>query len=187
VAGELAAQGASGALEISGDPGGTSYLTEGYLTFAESAAVPDLGSRLVNSRRVLVDQWSRADQDSQPDGCAGDLLIDRGLIDPREWQTVLRSAALDALLSLAIGIWFWQAFTGTWLPLRFRMPSPLKPVGPLKVAALATGAPRTTSAAVVTAAAKTRFFPAYFAFPHFNMVDFHAHSRDAPCTKRNHT
>jgi hypothetical protein len=83
----LAAQGASGALEISGDPGGTSYLTEGYLTFAESAAVPDLGSRLVNSRRVLVDQWSRADQDSQPDGCAGDLLIDRGLIDPREWQT----------------------------------------------------------------------------------------------------
>jgi hypothetical protein len=69
----LAAQGASGALEISGDPGGTSYLTEGYLTFAESAAVPDLGSRLVNSRRVLVDQWSQADQDSQPDGCAGDL------------------------------------------------------------------------------------------------------------------
>ena len=69
----LAAQGASGALEISGDPGGTSYLTEGYLTFAESAAVPDLGSRLVNSRRVLVDQWSRADQDSQPAGCAGDL------------------------------------------------------------------------------------------------------------------
>ncbi len=39
------------------------------------------------------------------------------------------------------------------------MLSPLKPVGPLKVAALATGAPRTTSAAVVTAAAKTRFFP----------------------------
>jgi len=105
VAGELAAlaaQGASGALEISGDPGGTIYLTEGYLTFAESAAVPDLGARLVNSRRVLVDQWSRAHQDSQPDGCAGDLLIDRGLIDQREWQTVLRSAALDALLSLAI-------------------------------------------------------------------------------------
>jgi hypothetical protein len=82
VAGELAAlaaQGASGALEITGDPGGTIYLT-----FAESATVPDLGARLVNSRRILVDQWSRAHQDSQPDGCAGDLLIDRGLIDPRE-------------------------------------------------------------------------------------------------------
>jgi hypothetical protein len=116
VAGELAAlaaQGASGALEISGDPGGTSYLTEGYLTFAESAAVPDPGSRLVNSRRVLVDQWSRADQDSQPDGCAGDLLIDRGLIDPREWQTVLRSAALDALLSLAIQLSGDPAATGS--------------------------------------------------------------------------
>jgi len=116
VAGELAAlaaQGASGALEISGDPGATIYLTEGYLTFAESDAVPDLSARLVNSRRVLVDQWSRAQQDSQPDGCAGDLLIDRGLIDQREWQTVLRSAALDALLSLAIQLAGNPAATGS--------------------------------------------------------------------------
>ena len=64
----LARRGASGALEVSGDPGGAIYLSDGCLAFAESAAVPDLGSRLVNSRRLLVDQWGRADQDSQPGG-----------------------------------------------------------------------------------------------------------------------
>src|ERR1700733_8685793 len=69
-----------------------------------------------------------------------------------------------------IGIWFWQAFTGTWLPLRSRMLSPLKPVGlPPRVAALATGAPRTTSAAVVTAAAKMRFFPDILCVPPTNI------------------
>jgi hypothetical protein len=105
VADELAAlarQGASGALQISGDPGGTIYLSEGYLAFAESAAAPDLESRLVNSRRLMADQWSRAQQDSQPDGCAGDLLLRRGLIDIAEWQALLRSAVLDALLALAL-------------------------------------------------------------------------------------
>ncbi len=77
-------------------------MSGGCLAFAESAVVPDLGSRLVNSRRLLVDQWSQADQDSQPHGCAGDLLLRRGLIDPDEWQALLRSAALDALVAPAI-------------------------------------------------------------------------------------
>ncbi len=98
----LADHRACGALEITGDPGGTIYLQDGYLAFAESPAAPDLGSRLVNSRRVLVDQWRRADQDSQPDGCAGDVLLRRGLIDAAEWQALIRSAALDALLALAL-------------------------------------------------------------------------------------
>jgi hypothetical protein len=62
VAGELdalARRSASGALRISGDPGGAIYLNQGRLAFAESAAVADLGSRLVNSRRLGVDQWVR--------------------------------------------------------------------------------------------------------------------------------
>jgi hypothetical protein len=97
----LARRGASGALQINGDPGGTIYLRDGYLTFAESAAVPDPGSRLVNSRRLGVDQWSRAEQDSRPDGCPGEPLLRRGLADPEEWHALLRTAALDALLALA--------------------------------------------------------------------------------------
>ena len=64
VAGELAEsaqRGASGVSQIGGDPGGTIYLSEGYLDFAESAAVPDLGSGVVDSRRPGAEQWSRAD------------------------------------------------------------------------------------------------------------------------------
>jgi hypothetical protein len=99
---ELARLGASGALEFDGDPGGIIYLSTGRLAFAESAVVPDPGSRLVNSRRVGVDQWRLAQRDSQPDGCAGDLLLRRGLIDAAEWHALLRSACLDALLALAI-------------------------------------------------------------------------------------
>jgi len=98
----LARQGACGALRVDGEPGGTIYLSDGQLAFAESSAAPDLGSRLVNSRRLGVDQWRRAQRDSRAYGCAGDMLLRRGLIDVAEWQALLRSAALDALLALAI-------------------------------------------------------------------------------------
>ena len=98
----LAREGASGALRVGGEPGGTIYLSGGELAFAESAAAPDLGSRLVNSRRLGVDQWRRAQRDSRAYGCAGDMLLRRGLIDVAEWQALLRSAALDALLALAM-------------------------------------------------------------------------------------
>jgi hypothetical protein len=88
-------------LQVDGDPGGTIYLSDGRLAFAESEIVPDLGARLVNSRRLGVEQWHRAQLDSQPDGSAGDLLLRQGLLDAAEWQTLVRSAALDALLALA--------------------------------------------------------------------------------------
>ena len=105
LAGELAAlaqQRASGALRVRGDPGGVIYLSQGWLAFAESAVVPDLGSRLVNSRRLLPDQWRRAELDSEPGARPGDLLVRRGLLDAAEWEVVLRSATLDALLVLAV-------------------------------------------------------------------------------------
>ncbi len=97
----LASRSASGALQVSGEPGGTIYLSDGCLAFAESPGVPDLGSRLVNSRRLGVDQWRQANRDGHPDACAGDLLMRRGLIDEAEWQALLQSAALDALVALA--------------------------------------------------------------------------------------
>lgn len=63
--------------------------------------MPDLGSRLVNSRRLRVDQWRRAQRDSHPGWSAGDMLLRRGLLDEIEWHALVRSAALDALLALA--------------------------------------------------------------------------------------
>ncbi len=105
---------ASGALRVRGDPGGIIYLSRGRLAFAESAVVPDLGSRLVNSRRLLQDQWSRADQDAGPGGWAGAVLVRRGLIDAAEWQALLRSEALDALVVLAVQLAAGPPEAGTW-------------------------------------------------------------------------
>jgi len=45
----LAHNGASGTLRIVSRPGGVFYLKNGYLTYAETFAVPDLGTRLVRS------------------------------------------------------------------------------------------------------------------------------------------
>jgi len=113
---------------VGGDPGGTVYLIGGCLAFAESSAVPDLGSRLVNSRRLGVDQWRRAQFDSQPDGSAGDLLLRWGLLDAAEWQALLRSAALDALLALAIQLTQTPAAAGTSF-----IPRQAHPVGSVRL------------------------------------------------------
>ena len=75
--------------------------------------MPDLGSRLVNSRRLRVDQWHLAQRESQPDGTPGDLLLRRGLLEPVEWQALVRSAALDALLALASQLVRAQVMAGT--------------------------------------------------------------------------
>jgi hypothetical protein len=99
-------------VRVGGDPGGTLYLSGGCLAFAESPVVPDLGSRLVNSRRLGLDQWQRAQRDSGAYGGAGDLLLRRGLLDAAEWQALLRSATLDAILALALQLARAPASTG---------------------------------------------------------------------------
>src|SRR5581483_1013284 len=65
-----------------------------------------------------------------------------------------------------------HAWSGIWLPLAFSRLSLLKPdVGPLNVAALATGADTPTSAAVATASAKARFLRDMFVFPQRSFTD----------------
>ena len=62
----LAHNGASGALRIVGRPGGVVYLKNGYLTYAETSAVPDLGTRLVRSGCLTADDWRQVSQAGQP-------------------------------------------------------------------------------------------------------------------------
>ena len=97
---ELGHRGASAAVEISGQPGGIVYLSNGRLAFAESPAVPDLGTRLVRSRRLAPDVWDQIARDSRPDGAVGAALVGRAHVTPAELQRLLQSIALDALLAL---------------------------------------------------------------------------------------
>ncbi len=98
----LAQQRASGALEISGNPGGTVFLSGGYLTFAESPVVPDLRSRLISSRRLTADQWNEVIEGSQAHGGIGALLVSRDILTWGELRDLLQSIALDVLIALAV-------------------------------------------------------------------------------------
>jgi hypothetical protein len=125
------------ALRVSGTPGGTIYLSGGRQAFAGLADAPDLGSRLVESGRLPADQWSRAGQDSRPDGCAGDLLLGRGLIHPDEWEMLLRSAGLDALLALVVLLAAeYEAVIGELGWLKAGVLAAAGPLGPVTVEAL---------------------------------------------------
>lgn len=96
----LARDGASGAMEIDGGPGGTIYLEDGYITFATSPAVPDLAARLIGSGRLSGDQWSQLLDESHPYGWIGTVLVERSFISKDDLRSVLRSVALDAITAL---------------------------------------------------------------------------------------
>jgi len=98
----LAASGASGAVRITGHPGGVIHLAHGHLAFAESRIVPDIGSRLVNSGQLPARHWSDLLEASEPAGCESCLLLRRGLITAAEMKELLRSVTLDALLAVAV-------------------------------------------------------------------------------------
>lgn len=101
---QLARQGATGALEVAGAANGTIYLDGGQLTFAESSAVPGLAARLVNSRLLSPDQWNglaaAARQDDRSRSAASAYLRAHCQITMTDLEAVLRSAIVDAVLSL---------------------------------------------------------------------------------------
>jgi hypothetical protein len=98
----LALSGASGAVKITGHPGGVIHLADGYLTFAESRIVPDIGSRLLNSGQLPAQHWSGLLEASGATGCEACLLLRRGLLTAAELKDLLLSVTLDALLAMAM-------------------------------------------------------------------------------------
>jgi hypothetical protein len=111
---------ASGALRIDGDPGGVVYLDEGRLVFAEAAGVPDVGARLVGTRRLSAGQWAALRAADRPAGGLGTLLVERGLVGRDEMLAVLRSASLDALTALTAPLMRPPSVTRLWFDERER-------------------------------------------------------------------
>ncbi|MGA2824532.1 MAG: hypothetical protein ABSF03_00245 [Streptosporangiaceae bacterium] len=109
----LAYNGASGGLRIVGRPGGVVYLKNGYLTYAETSAVPDLGTRLVRSGCLTADDWRQVSQAGQPGDGVGAALAASGLVAAGELQQMAQSTALDALLALTASFAGDCSLTGT--------------------------------------------------------------------------
>ena len=97
---ELGRRGASGAMEITGHPGGIVYVRNGYLVWAESPAVPDLGTRLIGSGRLPSGVWDQIAREDGPDGTIGATLVSGDLLTRAELERLLQSVVLDALLAL---------------------------------------------------------------------------------------
>jgi hypothetical protein len=89
-----AGQGASGVLEINGDPYGAIYLDQGMITFASASWCPDIGTRV----RGLAGT-PEPDRDG-PEYCAE--LVNRGFLTSAELQAVVRSVIVDAVTVLTV-------------------------------------------------------------------------------------
>jgi hypothetical protein len=100
----LAQQRASGALEIVGNPGGMVFLSGGYLTYAESPAIPDLRTRLIRSQRISVEAWNEIIASDGDRGGVGALLVSGDVVSRSELRSLLWSVALDTLVALTLPV-----------------------------------------------------------------------------------
>ncbi|HEX9624295.1 MAG TPA: hypothetical protein VF979_07960 [Streptosporangiaceae bacterium] len=95
-------QGASGVLEVAGNPSGAIYLDGGEITFAQASWVPDLADRITEVggsadrvRALLLDGAGNGLD-------AGALLMQDGNLSRAALKAVLRSVVIDALIVLTM-------------------------------------------------------------------------------------
>jgi hypothetical protein len=86
----------TGALIVGGQPGGTVYLFEGQVTYAESAAAPGVGELLVASGRLAARTWQAALDAGTSRAQVGQLLLDQGHLTQGELELCVLGATYDA-------------------------------------------------------------------------------------------
>lgn len=95
----LAAQRASGVLEIDGDPAGVIYLDRGQVTYAQASWVPDLAARFCASQQPPADVRALLLGDD-PGRDPGTVLL--SCVSRAELQALLRSVIVDAIIALTV-------------------------------------------------------------------------------------
>jgi len=103
---DLGAQGASGVLEVMGNPSGAVYLDGGRIAFARASWVPGLVARLRGLRppsAELQELLARRDTDAADDDAAvAALAVRRGYLTEAGLHELIRSIVVDAFLVLTI-------------------------------------------------------------------------------------
>ena len=95
----LAAQRASGVLEIDGDPAGVIYLDQGQVTYAQASWVPDLAARFCASQQPPADVRALL-LGGDPGGDPGTVLL--SCVSRAELQALLRSVIVNAIIALTV-------------------------------------------------------------------------------------
>lgn len=95
-------QGASGVLDVAGNPSGVIYLDAGEITFAQASWVPDLADRLAGAGDSPA-QVRALLRDGAGNGLdVGALLMQHGSLSRAALKAVLRSVVIDALIVLTM-------------------------------------------------------------------------------------
>jgi hypothetical protein len=115
----LCRKGASGVLEVEGNPAGAIYLDQGQITFARSSWVPDLTARLCGALRPSPELRTFLRGSDQSDRNSGALLVRRGYMSENDLRSILRSAVIDALIVLTMPL----IGGSSVLDIRFEAPS----------------------------------------------------------------
>jgi hypothetical protein len=100
----VCAAGESGALRVTGDPGGVIRLTDGRVTAIETPGAPSPEVLLLRSHRVTESGWDEAFAAAAiSGGQMGSELIKRTLVGAGELEGLLRTTLADAMFVMAKG------------------------------------------------------------------------------------
>jgi hypothetical protein len=98
---DLAARGASGILEVKGDPSGAVYLDGGHIAYAGASWVPDLVARLRGLRPSPAElQQLLAGRNADDAATIAALVVQRGYLTAAGLHELIRSIVVDAFLVL---------------------------------------------------------------------------------------
>ena len=86
----------TGALVVDGHPGGTVYLVEGAVVYAESPAAPGVGELLTSSGRLAGRTWQAALDAGTAEARVGRLLLEQGHLTQGELELCVLGAIYDA-------------------------------------------------------------------------------------------
>jgi hypothetical protein len=93
---QVAGERRTGALIVGNHPGGTVYLVEGNVTYAESPAAPGAGELLTASGRLAGRTWQAALDAGTPRARVGRLLVEHGHLTQGELELCVLGAVYDA-------------------------------------------------------------------------------------------
>jgi stage V sporulation protein SpoVS len=99
---DLAERGATGVLEVMGDPSGALYLDGGRIAFAEASWVPGLVDRVRGLRPASAELQELLAGWDADDAAVAALAVERGYLTPTGLHELIRSIVVDAFLVLVI-------------------------------------------------------------------------------------
>jgi hypothetical protein len=102
VVGELGAQGASGVLEVKGDPSGAIYLDGGQIAFAGASWVPGLIPRLCGLRPSPAGLQRLLAEREAEDAAVAAAAVRQGCLTAAALHQLIRSIVVDAFLVLVV-------------------------------------------------------------------------------------